>query len=142
VAEGFVPPLRKELGDNDKTQWETDDEGEPRDPWQFTNTIVLIELETNELFTFSTSSRGGLNAIGQLSLRYGEHMRQKPDETPVLELGSGSYKHLNKKFGEIRIPILRITDYVPLKDLPPLDGGEQLELLPDNDGKDGAGKTF
>jgi len=139
IAEGFVPPKRETLGDLDKSQWETFDDGREKDPWQFTNTIVLALLEdTSELFTFSVSSKGGLNAIAQLALKYGERLRQKPDEAPVFELQVGSYQHPNRSYGEIRFPILKIIDWIPTKDLPPLDGGEQLDLLP-GDGKGGAG---
>jgi hypothetical protein len=140
VSEGFVPPKRDTLGRTDKTQWDSsDDDDQPRDPWQFTNTVVLADLETKDLFTFSTSSKGGLKAIGQLALKYGEHLRQKPDEAPIIELGGGSYKHPNKKFGEIREPILKIVDYVPLGALPPLgDGQGQLQLDPPPDGNKGS----
>jgi hypothetical protein len=133
IGQGFVPPRRSDLSHNDKSQWDTFDDGRPRDPRQFTNTLVLVDLETGDFFTFSTTSRGGLDAVGQLALKYGEHMRQKPDEMPIVELGSGSYRHSNKSYGEIRFPVLKIVDWAPLKDLPVLDAGQQLELLPGGD---------
>jgi hypothetical protein len=140
VGKGYVPPRREDLGDNDKSRWDTFDDGRPRDPWQFTNMIVVIELETSNLFTFSTTSRGGLDAVGQLALKYGERLRQHPGEMPVVELDRNKYQHSDRKVGEVRIPILRIVDWIPLKDLPPLDGGQQLEMLPDNSsGTSGAG---
>jgi hypothetical protein len=139
IGEGFVPPKREQLDDNDKSRWDTFDDGRPKDPWQFTNTIVLVELETSNLFTFSTASRGGLDAIGQLSLKYGERLRQHPNEMPVVELDRSKYQHPDRKVGEVRIPILRIVDWTPLKDLPPLDSSQQLDLLPDRSGTSGAG---
>jgi hypothetical protein len=37
VADSFI----SELGDNNRELWETDAEGQPRDPWQFRTTILL-----------------------------------------------------------------------------------------------------
>src|SRR5262249_771929 len=62
VADGAVPPKREELGDQDQSTWELDSTGQPRDPWQLTNYLPLMN-ELGELFTFTTSSRGGLGAI-------------------------------------------------------------------------------
>jgi hypothetical protein len=134
VAQGYVPPKRDELGDTDKSRWDTFDDGRPRDPWQFTNTIVLVDMETGDLFTFSTASRGGLDAIGQLALKYGERLRQHPDDAPVVELGCSSYQHSDRKIGEVRIPVLKLVDWIPLKDLPPLDSEVQGDLLPPGSG--------
>jgi hypothetical protein len=58
IVEGFIPPKRSELGYLDQSQWETFDDGRPRDPWQFTNSLILVEPQTEELFTFSTTSKG------------------------------------------------------------------------------------
>jgi hypothetical protein len=140
IAQGFVPPKREELGDNDKSRWDTFDDGRPKDPWQFTNTIVLVELDdTANMFTFSTGSRGGLDAIGQLSLKYGERLRQHPNEVPVVELDRSAYKHTDRKVGEVRVPILKIVDWIPLKDLPPLDSDPQPDLLTGGSGTGGTG---
>lgn len=139
LCKGFVPPKKHALSHRDKSKWEINDEGEPRDPWQFTNTIILVDLKTEDLFTFSTASRGGLNAVRRLALEYGEHIRQKPDEAPIIKLGGGSYKHPNKKYGEIRYPILEIDGYVPLSKLPPLDIEQEQLLDPPPDGDDTGG---
>lgn len=111
VSEGYQPPKRNELGDDDKSRWETDEKGQPRDPWQFSNYLIMKAVEGDELFTFTTSSRGGLNAIGELCKAYGKAMRQRPDEFPVVELGVGSYQHSNKAFGRIKFPILKVADW-------------------------------
>jgi hypothetical protein len=139
IGAGFVPPRREDLGDNDKSLWDTFDDGRPKDPWQFTNMIVLIEMETSNLFTFSTASRGGLDTLGQLSLKYGERLRQHPGEVPIVELDRSSYQHSDRKVGEVRVPILRIVDWIRLTDLPPLEGAQQQELLPDSSKTGGAG---
>ena len=37
------------------------------------------DVGDESLFTFTTSSRGGLSAIGELCKIYGKHMRQRPE---------------------------------------------------------------
>jgi hypothetical protein len=122
LAEGFEPPRRDKLGDLDQAQWETDEKKQPRDPWQFTTMLVLSDPRNNDLFTFSTSSKGGLNAIGELAKAYSNHLRVAPDEVPIVELQRGSYKHPVKEYGEIRFPILKPVNWIPTSQLPPLDG--------------------
>jgi hypothetical protein len=126
VCEGFVPPKRDELGDLDETKWETFDNGDPKDPWQPSNKLVLVDLESDALYTFSTSSKGGLSAIGELAKDYGKHIRQKPDEMPIVELNMYSYLHPNRAYGEIRNPTLKILDgaagWIAAAKLPPIDG--------------------
>lgn len=116
VAEGYEAPRRNTLGDDDEERWETDDQGRARDPWQFSNYLILKETDGDELFTFTTSSRGGLNAIGALCKAYGKAMRQHPDEYPVIELGVDSYKHSNKSYGKIFVPELKIVGWVSKAD--------------------------
>jgi hypothetical protein len=131
IAKGFIPPERKSLGHLDKTQWESFDDGREKDPWAFTNTLVLVSLEGNEpkFYTFTTSSKGGIGALGTLALQFGEHLRQKPDESPIIELGRSSYTH--GSYGEIRIPVFKIVDWMPTKNLPPIEGAGNEPLLAD-----------
>lgn len=118
VAEGYQAPRRSELGDTEQAEWETDNEGRPRDPWQFSNYIVLkrpgAEASDENLFTFATSSKGGLSAIGQLCKDYGKEMRVRPDEYPVVRFGSDSYRH--ETYGRIYKPIFEITGWEPKSD--------------------------
>ena len=85
LAEGFVPPKRSELGNLDKALWERDSKGQPRDPCQYTNHLILDEAESGELYTFATNSRGGTSAMGELCKTYGKHIREHPDEDPVID---------------------------------------------------------
>lgn len=112
VAEGYAPPRRNDLGDDDKSDWEVDNQGQPRDPWQFGN-VLLLQDASGDLYTFTTSSRGGLNAIGELCREFGRQMRQKPDEFPVIEIGTDSYMHPNKSLGRIKVPTLKVTGWKP-----------------------------
>jgi hypothetical protein len=133
VAERFQPPKRKDLGDLDETQWELDDQsGKPRDPWQFSNNIVLVNPEDlDEIFTFTTASRGGIQALGEMSSDFGREMRTKPDQYPVITLGVDSYNHPNKQYGRIKIPLFAIVSWVPKTTLAPaqaeLDIGQQVQ---------------
>jgi hypothetical protein len=130
ISEGYLPPRRDELGYTDQSKWDVDDDGEPRDPWQFSNELVLIDLESDELFTFSTSSKGSLGAIGELCKSHGKHLRMKPDEVPIVELDVGSYQHPNRNYGEIRFPIFKVVEWVSTDKLPAIDGTSS----PDADG--------
>ena len=76
------------------------------------NYLVLANPDTKDVYTFTTSSRGGLNAIGELSKSYGKEMRQRPNEWPVIALNIDSYNHPNKQFGRIKIPVFEITGWV------------------------------
>jgi len=114
VSEGYQPPKRGSLGDEDKSRWETDEQGRERDPWQFSNYLILKtpgENDVDNLFTFTTSSRGGLNAIGELCKTYGKAMRQRPDEFPIIALKVGSYQHSNKAYGRIKFPIFEVVGW-------------------------------
>jgi hypothetical protein len=112
VADGFRPAKRHELGFVDKSTWECDDEGTARDPWQLANQLVLSDLRTRQLYTYTTSSRGGFSAIGELAKAYSDHNRQTPDQYPVVELARSSYRHSNPAFGEIRIPQFKIASWI------------------------------
>ena len=89
---------------------------------QFSNSLILVDLENGGLFTFSTSSKGGLGAIGELAKEHGKHIRMKPDEVPIVELDRGSYQHSNPQYGEIRFPIFKIVGRISIDKLPPIDG--------------------
>jgi hypothetical protein len=111
VAENYQPCKRKELGDLDEDQWERDDDGHPRDPWQFSNYLILIARDGGDLYTFTTSSRGGLSAVGELCKAYGKQMRQRPNQHPIVELDVGSYQHSNRSYGRIKFPIFKIVGW-------------------------------
>ena len=129
VCEGFQPPKRNTLDATDETLWETDDQtGQPRDPWQFTNQLVMKEPGGDQLYTFSTSSRGGINAMGELCKVYGKHFRSAPDAMPVVSLDVGSYMHSNKAFGKIKFPILTVKGWMPKTEFSDPQG----ELLPES----------
>ena len=113
VADHIPPKKRIELGDDDETKWETDAKSrEPRDPWQFTNYLPMMN-EKGELFTFTTGSRGGISAIAGLARRYANHRRRHPDVLPLIALGVDSYQHPNREFGRIKFPVFAPAGYSP-----------------------------
>jgi hypothetical protein len=112
VADNRPVTKRAELGDLDKSQWEPDNHGEPRDPWQFTNYLPLLS-ETGELFTFTTASRGGTSAIGELCRRYSQHRHRHPDVLPIIALDVDSYQHKVKEFGRIKFPRFTPMGWAP-----------------------------
>jgi hypothetical protein len=113
IVEGFNPGPRKPLGDNDETLWEKFTDGQPKDPWQFSNELVMFNpKDPDELYTFVTSSKGGLGAVRALSAEYGLHIRHAADELPLVELTVGSYTHKNKSYGKIKVPVLALVGWV------------------------------
>ena len=110
VADGFKPPKRSELGDQDEEEWGTDDQGRPRDPWQLTNYLILKDEDGDQLYTLAGSSKGMLGAIGKVSGEYGKRYRQKPDEIPIIELGTDKYKH--KVHSWVKVPVLKVVGWV------------------------------
>jgi hypothetical protein len=113
VVEGYNPPGRRELGDTDESEWEIDEtSGRPRDPWQKTNYLVMKAMEGDKLYTFTTSSKGGLGAVAKLAGEYGKRMRAKPNEYPVVALAVDSYRHPNKAYGKIFVPEFKVVGWV------------------------------
>ena len=108
VADGARAANRSTLGFNDKNEWEADNDGKPKDPWQSTSIIFLMDQE-GEIYTYSPSSAGGRNAIVALCGAYGKLMRQHPGELPVIELGVDSYRH--ETYGKTFVPVLKIVGW-------------------------------
>jgi hypothetical protein len=137
VMDAFIPPVRASLGDNDKDLWERDEQtGQPRDPWQLTNTLILKAELGDDLYTFSTSSKGGIGAIGKLAGEFGKHMRARPNELPVVALEVDSYAHPNKALGRIKTPVFKLvgwTDKSAFEDALAADAAAAEEAGQDDD---------
>src|SRR5438270_6564763 len=111
VADGFTPPKRKDLGDTDESAWAEDEGAQRRDPWQLSNYLVMADPNTRELFTFATTSKGGLGAVGQLCKPYGKMMRQQPDKIPLVKLGFGSYKPRDPARSRVKYPTFEVVGW-------------------------------
>lgn len=118
LVSGARPDPRDALGHDDQSEWETDNDGNLRDPWQKTNELPLVDLETGDQLTFSTSSRGGIGAIGNLCKAYGREYRLKGGLVPVIEVGVDKYKHKDASRGWIKVPVLTIVDWIENSGVP------------------------
>jgi hypothetical protein len=78
-------------------------QGKARDPWALTQYVPVVD-ETGDIFTFCTTSRGGINALANLSRYYGRNRHAHPDEFPLVELSTETYQHSNPQFGRIKVP--------------------------------------
>jgi hypothetical protein len=141
LVDGYKPPQRNELGDDDSSSWETDANGDKRDPWVFTNRIVLVQQDDDATFTFVTSSKGGIEALGDLSKTHGKAIKKThPGTYPVVSLEVGGYIHSNKSIGRVKQPVFRVIEHIdaaPFGGAPAEDAAPAARissrLLPDDD---------
>jgi len=122
VSERYQPPRRDTLGDKQEdVEWEKDSNGKPRDPWQRSNMVLLREVGTagddEGRYTFITSSIGGMNAVGLMAQRYGRKIREDDQALPVIELDTSSYKHHDRRIGDVYTPVLRIVGWATVEDI-------------------------
>jgi len=102
-------PDREELGDTDQTAWETGPDGKtPRDPWQSTRFVYLVDPDTAESFTFSTSSFGGREAVIFLGDAIARMRSAHPKALPVVALEAAP---MQTRFGRKSKPVFRIVDW-------------------------------
>jgi hypothetical protein len=113
LFDGFVMPLRESLGDLDESAWEEGLNGQPQDPWQHQQNLVLQRTDTQELFTFSTSSKTGRKAVGNLLRHYTRMRKTHPDMLPVIKLGKGGFEHSDKRVGFVTTPVLVVVGRAP-----------------------------
>jgi hypothetical protein len=106
---------RQTLGYTNTAEWEAGADGAPKDPWQFVNYLPLVRLDDGEAYSFTTSSRGGLNAIGKLAGQFARLRWKHRGMVPVVAIEVGSYQH--DRYGKIKFPVFRIVDWQP-------EGGE------------------
>jgi len=101
---------RAALGDLDPQMWELLD-GKPRDPWQQTNQLELVEVSSGATYLYSTSSKGGIGCIQGLCNSFGQLRRQYPaDYTPIVETGNDFYTH--PQYGKTYVPTLTIVGWL------------------------------
>jgi hypothetical protein len=118
VTDSYDPrALRASLGDTDESKWPRGDDGRAADVWRESAYLPLKNPKTGAEYTYSTSSLGGVRAIKKLAGTYAWQLRAAPETTanhlPVVELGSRSYKHSDRKRGTIYNPTLAGVDWVP-----------------------------
>jgi hypothetical protein len=101
-------PDRNEIGHLEEATWEQGPGGGPRDPWQQTRMVYLADPGTGELFTFSTSSGGGRNAVIDLADNIARMRFAHPRAVPLIELRSAEMK---TKFGNKSRPVFKIVGW-------------------------------
>jgi hypothetical protein len=118
VTESYDPKaLRLSLGDTDQSKWPRGDDGRPEDVWKEAALLPMKNPKTGAEYTYSTSSVGGCKAVKRLVSVYAWQIKAAPETTgnhlPVVELGSRSYQHSDRKRGTIFNPVLQGVDWVP-----------------------------
>jgi hypothetical protein len=101
-------PERDELGCNDESEWEAGPGGEPQDPWRNTRLVYLVDPQTAEAFTFSTSSWGGRGAVTDLGDQIARMRSVHPDAVPIVELRAAE---MPTKYGRKSKPQLKIVGW-------------------------------
>jgi hypothetical protein len=129
-ASRFNPRMHREtLGDHDQGVWPRNEKGEPADPWREAVMLPMLDPNTGQEFTFSSSSVGGVRAAKRLADTYVKQIAAAPETTrgclPVVTLQSSSYQHDDKKRGKIHNPVFEGIDWIRASDL----------LLPKNPGE-------
>src|SRR5262249_35679634 len=102
---------RHMLGDNDPSEWEIDDRGQKKDPWQLTSYLPLVTSGDGEVFTFTGTSKGALDALGKLSRAYAARRRPYADDLPILELSVSGYQHPRRELGYIKTPQFTVAGW-------------------------------
>jgi len=102
-------PDREELGNTDTTAWEIGPDGKtPRDPWQSTRLVYLVDPDTAEAFTFSTSSFGGREAVTDLAGAISRMRSAHPNALPVVSLEAAA---MPTKYGRKSKPLFKVVGW-------------------------------
>jgi hypothetical protein len=113
LFDGFEMLPREELGDLEQSRWEMGLDNAPADPWLHQMSVVLQNVETRELFTFTTSSKTGRRAVGNLLRHFTRMAKTHPDELPVVRLGKGGYDHRDSRVGWVAVPVFVVVGRAP-----------------------------
>ena len=101
-------PDRDELGDLDKTKWELGPDGQPKDPWQNTRFVYLVDPLSAEAYTFVTASWGGRQAVNDLAEQIQRVRYARPGASPLVELHAEPWM---TKFGRKSKPCFKVIDW-------------------------------
>lgn len=116
LRDNFQVPDRDTLSHTDTSKWEIDADGNERDPWQQTCMLIFKGADDDELYTFSTSAKGAIRAVGDLCRAYAAAVKMRPGHFPIVELSWGTFtsaKH--PEWGEMRKPAFKIVDWINRK---------------------------
>jgi hypothetical protein len=110
---GYVPPPRKELGDDDKVRWAKGLSGQPVDPWKAQVLLPLKELDGDRLYIFQTMSVTGLRSVASLIAECKQMAKKEPAMYPVVELAIGTFEHKNPQIGTVKKPAFKLVGKAP-----------------------------
>jgi len=130
VRDRYKPPRRSQLGDNDPAKWPKKDS----DPWVMTFFLPLVDQSDGEIYVYSTSSKGGRDALANLQDAYADNREFHPQDAhklPSVTLATDHYTH--PEFGRVETPLFEIADWVdPPPDMktirPPASASPMLAL--------------
>jgi hypothetical protein len=108
---------------------------------QFTNELPLADPNTGEQLVFSTASKGGISAIGNLCKAYGRDRAKHPGKVPLIEIGTDKYKHKDASRGWIKVPVLTLVDWIDNSGMPTPETGNSNDDAPGEEEKPAANKT-
>jgi hypothetical protein len=103
LFQGFLPPPREELGDDDQSLWEVGLSGKAADPWQ-QQVLLPLQAEDGELFIFGTTSITGRRAVGRVIDECRKMQRREPSDYPVIKLALSSFQHREERIGRVTVP--------------------------------------
>lgn len=109
--DGFVSPVRDRLGDLEERNWPRNNKGEHIDPWQETFSIVMRDVTTGALCTWTVTSWFGQKALGALLKAYLRNYKNYPGCMPVALLSSE--EKWTQNYGYVAAPVLKIVDWQP-----------------------------
>ena len=88
--------------------WPLDLSGNPSAPWKLTYLVYLMDVDSGETLTFSTSTSGGKIAIGDLTQQIKSMRGMQPGAMPIVELSS---VQMSTKFGKKPRPFFKIVSW-------------------------------
>jgi hypothetical protein len=115
---GYVLPPRQTLGDLDASKWPLGLDNTPQDPWQHFIYLPLQNTATQEMFTFSTSSKTGRRAVGTLLRHYDRMRKAHPNDLPRVRLSSGGFNHKDSRIGWVHTPVFVVVGRAPRDEVP------------------------
>jgi hypothetical protein len=101
-------PSRETLGYLDKSQWELDARGDPKEPWANTRYVYLLDPVTAEMLTYSTHTVGGRRGTEDLAMAIMRMRREHPGVTPVAALDAAA---MPTQHGRKSRPVFKIVDW-------------------------------
>jgi hypothetical protein len=99
---------RSELGYTEEALWEKGPGGDPQDPWRNSRFVYLVDQQTAEVYTFTTSSIGGIRAVSDLAEQIGRMRATHPGAVPIVRLEAAE---MPTKFGRKSRPVFKVVEW-------------------------------